>query len=98
MSLDVRQAITAAREHFLQLLPEIVKSGEVKEGETRLEEIERDGDNWAVTLSVPYRETSSNMYTKYLGGISSAGFDRIAKIVIVDGRNGKFVALKQRAV
>ena len=52
MSLDVRQAITAAREHFLQLLPEIVKSGEVKEGETRLEEIERDGDNWAVTLRV----------------------------------------------
>jgi hypothetical protein len=97
MSLDVKEAIVAAREHFLHLLPEIVKSGEVKEGEARLEEIERDGDNWAVTLSVPYRETSSNLYVKHLGGGSSFGYNRLAKIVVVDGSTGRFVALKQRA-
>ncbi len=97
MSLDVKEAIVAAREHFLHLLPEIVKSGEVREGEARLEEIEKEGNNWAVTLSVPYKETSGNIYIKHLGGGSSFGYNRIAKIVVVDGSNGKFIALKQRA-
>jgi hypothetical protein len=96
MALDVKEAIVAAREHFLELLPEIVKSGEVKEGETRLEEIEKDGDNWAVTLSVPVRESSSTFYMKNIGG-NSSGFNRFAKVVVVDGYTGKFVALKQRA-
>ncbi|HEV2137083.1 MAG TPA: hypothetical protein VGR47_22885 [Terracidiphilus sp.] len=86
MSLTVKQAIQAARAHMVELMPDVAKPDEI-----RLEEIERAGEDWAITFSIP-------------GGSSLQGFsanpfglDRIAKVVIVDGTDGKFVALKQRA-
>lgn len=87
MSLTVKDAIQAARAHLAELMPEIAKPEEI-----RLEEIERAGDNdWAITFSIPGGSS--------LMGYSANpfGLNRTAKIVIVDGTDGKFVALKQRA-
>jgi hypothetical protein len=87
MALSVKEAIQAARAHLAELMPEIAKPEDI-----RLEEIERTADDdWAITLSVPGGSS--------LNGFSANpfGFNRIAKIVVVDGRDGKFVALKQRA-
>jgi hypothetical protein len=98
MSLSLKQAIVAAREHFQVLLPEFAKSGEIKEDEVRLEEIEKDGENWLVTLSIPYRENSTlGSYLRQTSSESLIGFERLAKIIIVDGKNGNLVALKQHA-
>lgn len=61
----------------------------------RLEEIEKEGDNWAVTFSVPNPNYSPQAL---LDGISSARtMARIAKIIVVDGTEGKLVALRERA-
>jgi hypothetical protein len=61
----------------------------------RLEEIEKEGDNWAVTFSVPNPNYSPQAL---LDGIRSARtMARIAKIVVVDGTEGKLVALRERA-
>ncbi|HEV2326539.1 MAG TPA: hypothetical protein VGS10_21550 [Terracidiphilus sp.] len=86
MPLTVHQAIQAARAHLAEIMPDVAKPEEI-----RLEEIERAGEDWAITLSIP-------------GGSSLQGFsanpfglNRIAKVVIVDGTDGTFVALKQRA-
>jgi hypothetical protein len=99
MSLTLKQAITAAREHFQFLLPEFAKSGEIKADEIRLEEIEKEGENWVVTLSIPYRENSTlSSYLRQSGSELSLGFERLAKIIVVDGANGNMVALKQRTV
>jgi hypothetical protein len=51
MSLDVKQVIQVARTQFQELLPEWTSVT----SDIRLEEIEREGKNWAVTLSVPIR-------------------------------------------
>ncbi|HWG19404.1 MAG TPA: hypothetical protein VG225_02670 [Terracidiphilus sp.] len=87
MPLTVKDAIQAARAHLAELMPDLAKPEDI-----RLEEIERAGDHdWAITLSIP-------------GGTSLTGFsanpfglNRIAKVVVVDGTNGTFVALRQRA-
>lgn len=61
----------------------------------RLEEIEKEGNNWAVTFSVPNPSYSPQAL---LDGIRSARtMARIAKIVVVDGTEGKLVALRERA-
>ena len=61
----------------------------------RLEEIEKEGENWAVTFSVPNPSYSPNAL---LEGIRNArNLARIAKVVVVDGSEGKLVALRERA-
>lgn len=60
----------------------------------RLEEIEREGENWAVTFSVPNPNYNPDAL---LAGIRSARhLARIAKVVVVDGSDGKLVALRER--
>jgi hypothetical protein len=89
MALTVKEAIHAARSHLLELAPEIAVA---KPEDIRLEEIDRVGDmNWAITFSIPGAAS--------LNGFSSNpfGFNRVAKVVIVDGASGEFVSLKQRA-
>jgi hypothetical protein len=87
MSLNLKQVIEAAREHFRELLPEFAKMQDI-----RLEEIEREGKNWAVTLSAPSDASNDIVVLR-----SPFGYNRIAKIVVVDGSDGRFVALRQRA-
>ena len=61
----------------------------------RLEEIEKEGENWAVTFSVP---NPSYRPDALLAGIRNArNLARIAKVVVVDGSEGKLVALRERA-
>jgi glycerate kinase len=61
----------------------------------RLEEIEKEGENWAVTFSVPNPNYSPDAL---LAGIRSArNLARIAKVIVVDGSEGKLVALRERA-
>jgi hypothetical protein len=68
--------------------------GEI-ESDIRLEEIEREGEDWAVTFSVPNPNYSPDAL---LAGIRSArNLARIAKVVVVDGSEGKLVALRERA-
>ncbi len=49
MALGVKEAICVARTYFVGLMPEFP----AKSNDVRLEEVERDGPNWAVTFSVP---------------------------------------------
>jgi hypothetical protein len=61
----------------------------------RLEEIEKEGENWAVTFSVPNPNYSPDAL---LEGIRSArNLARVAKVVVVDGSEGKLIALRERA-
>jgi hypothetical protein len=61
----------------------------------RLEEIEKEGENWAITFSVPNPSYSPDAL---LAGIRSArNLARIAKVVVIDGSEGKLVALRERA-
>ena len=87
MSLDIKQAIEAARLHFVEVMPELGMKQDL-----RLEEIEREGKNWAVTFSAP--STTGN---DFVLNRSPFGYNRVAKIVVVDGKDGSFVALRQRA-
>jgi hypothetical protein len=90
MTLDIKEVIQAARAHFEELLPEYAGTASV-----RLEEIEREGknnSNWAVTLSVP-APTSNDL----VGARGPFGYNRIAKVIVVSGSNGQFVAMRQRA-
>ncbi|MGA2559137.1 MAG: hypothetical protein ABSF17_05615 [Terracidiphilus sp.] len=89
MALTVKEAIRAARSHLLELAPEIAA---IKPEDIQLEEIERAGDlDWAITFSIP-GGSSLNAFSS-----NPFGFNRVAKVVIVDGSNGQFVSLKQRA-
>jgi len=90
MSLDIKEVIHAARTHFEELLPEYAGTASI-----RLEEIEREGQdnsNWAVTLSVPAPSNND-----LVGARGPFGYNRIAKVVVVSGLNGQFVAMRQRA-
>jgi hypothetical protein len=90
MALDIKQAILAARVHFEEILPELASRSDV-----RVEEIEREGPNWRITLSVPPPEgtsvTSALFTPKGLFGL------RTAKVVVINGDSGEFVALRQHA-
>jgi hypothetical protein len=89
MALDIKQAIAAARIHFEEILPELASGADV-----RVEEIEREGSNWAITLSVPPPDNSNSMAALFSKG--PFGY-RSAKVIVVDGDQGNFIALRQRA-
>ena len=60
----------------------------------RLEELEKDGENWAVTLSVPNPDFKPG---DLLEGIRQARqLARVAKVVVIDGE-GNLIALRERA-
>jgi hypothetical protein len=113
MSLDIKEVIQIAKAQFKGLLPElaILPTGvtppkkkrvaaalsglSLNGGDIRLEEIEKEGENWAVTFSVPNPNYSPDTL---LEGIRSArNLARMAKVVVVDGSEGKLVALRERA-
>jgi hypothetical protein len=111
MSLDVKQVIEIAREQFKELLPELKifpkppESKNIKlppelkrswlESSIRLEELEKEGFNWAITLSVPNPDYNPSAL---LEGIRNArNLARIAKVVVIDGEEGKLIALRERA-
>lgn len=61
----------------------------------RLEELEKEGENWAVTLSVPNPDFKPG---DLLEGIRQArSLARVAKVIIIDGKTGSFIALRERA-
>jgi hypothetical protein len=94
MSMDIKEVIRVARAQFKELAPEF----SIDATDLRLEEIEREGDNWALTFSVP--NPSASGYTiaaSILGGGSALNGARIAKVVVVDGSKGQFLALRERA-
>jgi|HubBroStandDraft_1064217.scaffolds.fasta_scaffold23532_3 hypothetical protein len=97
MSLGIKEVIQIAREQFRELAPELP----IEPQDLRLEEIEREGSNWALTFSVPnpnYRpESPFGRAAAGMGGYGASSTIRIAKVVVVDGENGQFVALRQRA-
>ena len=89
MALDIKEVISAARTHFNELLPEYADAA------PRLEEIEKEGPRdsyWAVTLSVPAPSNND-----VVGARGPFGYNRIAKVVVVSGENGRFIAMRQRA-
>jgi hypothetical protein len=91
MALGIKQVIQLAREQFKQLLPDL----DIQATDIRLEEIEREGDNWAITFSVPNPAFENESVLK---GIRSARTEaRIAKVIVVDGSEGQFLALRERA-
>jgi hypothetical protein len=62
----------------------------------RLEEIEREGENWAVTLSAPNPDFKGG---DLLEGIRHARtLARVAKVFVINGEDGTLVALRERAV
>lgn len=111
MSLTIKEVIQAARAQFKELLPDLAivhltkvevpapsshvfESGEAMQ-HIRLEELEKQGRNWAVTLSVPNPNYDSGAL---LEGIRSArNLARIAKVIVIDGEDGQLVALRERA-
>lgn len=61
----------------------------------RLEELEKEGENWAVTLSIPNPDFKPG---DLLEGIRQArSLARVAKVVVIDGKSGSLVALRERA-
>lgn len=91
MSLGVKEVIQVARMQFQELLPELSIHGK----DIRLEEIEREGDNWAVTFSVQNSDDADSVYAGVK--IPSILLGRVAKTIVVDGTDGRLVALRQRA-
>jgi hypothetical protein len=60
----------------------------------RLEELEKEGKNWAVTLSVPNPDFKPG---DLLEGIRRArNLARVAKIFVIDGEAGTLIALRDR--
>ena len=91
MSLDIKEVIQVARAQFKELLPEL----SIEATDVRLEEIEREGENWAITFSVPNTKFSSA--AALMSGRSALYGARIAKVVVVEGSGGQFLALRERA-
>jgi hypothetical protein len=87
MSLEIKEATKTALRYFLDLMPGLADSKEI-----RLEEIEFDKANhaWLVTFSFPDPQESP-----YFGGMTPFGVRRLAKVIKVDDEDGSFVALKQ---
>jgi hypothetical protein len=93
MSLGIKEVIQIAREQFKELAPEF----SIDATDVRLEEIEREGDNWALTFSVPNPKFSAySSAAAILGGGSAIDGARIAKVVVVEGSKGQFLALRER--
>ena len=87
MSLDIKEVIQVARAQFKELLPEL----SIEATDVRLEEIEREGE----TFSVPNPKFSSA--AALMSGRSALYGARIAKVVVVEGSGGQFLALRERA-
>ena len=87
MSLDAKQASYHAIRYFLEMMPGIADSKDI-----RLEEIEFDkvGHSWLVTYSFPDPQESQDF-----GALTPFGGRRLAKVIRVDAEDGSFVALKQ---
>lgn len=112
MALTVKEVIQAARAQFKELLPDLevahlskvplapsTSPGVFAPVESieniRLEELEREGNNWAITLSVPNPDYNPSAL---LEGIRNArNLARIAKVIVIDGEEGKLIALRERA-
>jgi len=91
MSLGIKEVIQIARTQFKELLPDF----SIEATDVRLEEIEKEGANWAITFSVPNPDFKT---ADVLLGIRSArSLARIGKTVVVDGLEGSLVALRERA-
>lgn len=61
----------------------------------RLEELEKEGENWVVTLSVPNPDFKAG---DLLEGIRHArSLARVAKTFVIDGETGNLIALRDRA-
>ena len=109
MSLEIKQVIEIARTQFRALLPDLAldingfqSSPGPKKGippppritDIRVEELEKEGENWAVTLSVPNPDFKPG---DLLEGIRQARqLARVAKVVVIDNE-GNLVALRERA-
>jgi hypothetical protein len=97
MSLDIKEVIQIARAQFKELLPEF----SIEPNDVRLEEIEREGENWAITFSVPNPDFPSSDLSPAVVAVSglrnAIRQARIAKIVVVDGSEGQLLALRERA-
>ncbi|MGO8760360.1 MAG: hypothetical protein ACLQG3_19770 [Terracidiphilus sp.] len=112
MSLEVKQVIDIARVQFKELLSDLALDSSRRPGppapkkgipppprpgriDIRLEELEKEGNNWAVTLSIPNPDYNPQAL---LHGIRNArNLARIAKVIVIDGEEGKLVALRERA-
>lgn len=103
MSLDIKEVIEIARTQFRALLPDLALDvnrpktpSPRRRGITdiRVEELEKEGENWAVTLSVPNPDFKPG---DLLEGIRQARqLARVAKVVVINGE-GNLVALRERA-
>lgn len=91
MSLGVKEVIQIARAQFQELLPDL----SIQATDIRLEEIEREGNNWAITFSVLAADHGPSALMGVKASLMSLG--RVAKTVVVDGTDGKLMALRQRA-
>jgi len=89
MSLEAKEANYKAIRYFLDMMPGLADSKDV-----RLEEIEfdKEGHSWLVTYSYPDPQESP-----YFGGLTPFGVRSLAKVIKVDSEDGSFVALKQFA-
>ena len=109
MSLEVKEVINIARSQFRELLPDLAldvrRPPAPKKGippppslsliDIRLEELEKEGTNWAVTLSVPNPDFK---HSDLLEGIRQArNLARVAKVFVIDGESGSLIALRERA-
>lgn len=81
MSVTVKKAVELAGQYLSDLL-------QVPVSDLLLEEVERSGPFWKVTLSYPDRSPS---FRTLVGG-------RTYKVVEVDAESGEFVAVKIRDV
>lgn len=97
MSLEIKDVIHIARAQFKALLPELP----LETNDIRLEEIEKEGENWAITFSVPdphfLSEPLSPAVVALVDLRSAARQARIAKVIVVDGSQGQFMARRERA-
>jgi len=74
---------------------QLIEIVEQFQADIRLEELEREGKDWAVTLSVPNPDFKPG---DLLEGIRHARqLARVAKVIVIDGEEGKLVALRERA-
>jgi hypothetical protein len=95
LSIFATDVIAPKKKGVAAALSGLSNSPSQNKDDIRLEEIEREGENWAVTFSVPNPSYSPDAL---LAGIRSArNLARIAKVVVVDGSEGKLVALRERA-
>lgn len=108
MSLEVKEVINIARSQFRELLPDLALdvwsppapkkrsfSPPSSPIDIRLEELEKEGTNWAVTLSVPNPDFK---HSDLLEGIRQArNLARVAKVFVIDGESGSLIALRERA-